>query len=79
MTVSLNERQLRLFASYRKNRGYTAPELQDEALEDFIDDLVKSERRRIAGQLEDVLLKGVPTDWRSRLLAVVTRLSRGEP
>lgn len=73
----LSDRQQRLVASFRKTIAYTLPELQDDALDQFIDELLSVERRRAAGLLEEVLVKGGNTDWRSRLLAVADRLTKG--
>ena len=78
MSGELSEKEERVLASYVKSLAYAAPEERRGLAEDFAKGLLECERRRVAGRLEDVLLKGGAQDWRSRLLEVVTKLTRGE-
>ena len=79
MSEKLTEKQRRIVASYVKSIPYAPPEDYAERAEDLADGLVDNERRRIAGELESVIRDGRAEDWRSRLLAIATKLSRGEP
>lgn len=77
--MALTEHQARIVASCVKRLPYSPPENRSELLHSFAEDLVKSERTRIAGELGGVIREGLMSNWRSYVLAIATRLSRGEP
>lgn len=76
----LSEHQEKLVASYRKRSPYVAPELRDDVVDQLIEDLIGSERRRLGSRLAEILGRDL-TDAKRRdqLLSLAHRCAKGEP